>query len=529
MTSTSTVDTLGSILPESGLKTVGPISDVEGHPEFADVLKKTTQGDDCVKCGTTGDIKPATITTEGEAVPTIKATAVMTEMTAVVATPDAVKDPQAITMNLLAAGEVSPTALALAAGALAEAGKSGGEPATPLATVPVAEIAMPTSDVQTETTELPLGLSMEAIKGLAIKANTTETAAPVAAEAVEAEAVTTITPDGLEVPTLVVDPETGDPVAPDLIAKAPEAVEAVAVTEDPVAQAITASTAPVVAAAAAAVTTTDKAAKPVTETLESAEDAPIALGEIETPAVVELAAKDMGTDTPDTPVAAAPTAPEGSKADIVTEAEFEITPAKTTAAAQTAAKVAETVTAPETANVQTVQAQAPASQNAAPAAAPVLAAQPPEGGQTSSVSGTPNTLPMRENVWPNQLAETISVHDFGDGQTLDIQLTPEALGKLRITMEMRDGQAMVSVVTDNPEAARLFNDNQARLADVMSKAGLTLASHDANTGGQTGGSNGENPSAQNGRGTDTNEVAPAEAEETVIQIAGEKPQINLVA
>jgi flagellar hook-length control protein FliK len=136
---------------------------------------------------------------------------------------------------------------------------------------------------------------------------------------------------------------------------------------------------------------------------------------------------------------------------------------------------------------------------------------------------------MRDSTWTSQLVDTISVHDFGDGQTLDIQLTPETLGRLKITMEMRDGQAMVSVVTDNPEAARLFNDNQSRLADVMAKAGLTLASHDAGTGAQSGGS-GDNAQGDGSVLTASGADTQTQTEEDVImKVGGEQPQVNVVA
>jgi flagellar hook-length control protein FliK len=153
-------------------------------------------------------------------------------------------------------------------------------------------------------------------------------------------------------------------------------------------------------------------------------------------------------------------------------------PLDLTAALRPETPAAASVEAPATVAAAPAESAAPA-----PVAAPVTASAPNStSAQPTQAAGAP--LPMTDAEWPEMLVEQFDLMDLGDGQEIEITLTPERLGKLRIQMELRDGAATVQIVTENPDAAKLFNDNQARLMELMQKAGFDLAGHQAGTNGR---------------------------------------------
>lgn len=81
--------------------------------------------------------------------------------------------------------------------------------------------------------------------------------------------------------------------------------------------------------------------------------------------------------------------------------------------------------------------------------------------------------------WTARLAETAAARLAADGGTLDLALHPAELGSLRITVTVSGSETSVQIVTETPEAARLFSDSERRLADELSRNGLTLTQHQA--------------------------------------------------
>ena len=517
MTSASIVDSLGSILPQPGAKTAGVLSEGEDHPTFSDVMDQTS-----AKCGA-----PCSgIEAEGEAgKPAVSGKGVAEIQAANVQITSGDK-----TIELLAAGDVSATALALAAGGIQQAATTD---ATPLAefisqkiwkTGQTAEIAtvtdQPVAEAETlALSSLPKGMDFDDI------------AAMVGHIVTEGGARAEMTPEGVETPEIAMTMDAVDEVVTavttdtDVVIEAAPEIIAVEQAKDTSKPALSGAVANVVAATVAAATADDVAVD------DGDKDTPLS-GIVEE--VTDLAAR-TGDDKPAKTPDAAILQPVASDTVVTIEpTDFDaaktVSPAIAAAAgtAKTSTMTAQqTVIEPQAVTAQVADVQPVQTQTSS--AAPVSAAAPQDVSQTQQTSAATAALPMRDSNWTSQLDDTISVHDFGDGQTLDIQLTPETLGRLKITMEMRDGQAMISVVTDNPEAARLFNDNQSRLADVMAKAGLTLASHDAGTGAQSGGS-GENAQADGPVVTASGADTKTSTEEDVImKVGGEQPQINVVA
>ena len=151
-----------------------------------------------------------------------------------------------------------------------------------------------------------------------------------------------------------------------------------------------------------------------------------------------------------------------------------------------AAKAAEATLPP-------VEAAAPAPEAPRPVAVTVSQAPAAQTGQTPAASPALPILQTQRPDWPLDLAERLiegaSLRSLGTGGLMEIRLDPDTLGPVTLRLEVADGTANVAIVTQTPEAARLFTDNQQRLADALARAGLDLGQHSAGTdarGGQQG-------------------------------------------
>jgi flagellar hook-length control protein FliK len=111
----------------------------------------------------------------------------------------------------------------------------------------------------------------------------------------------------------------------------------------------------------------------------------------------------------------------------------------------------------------------------APAAAPQMQAAQPLMAQPLA----PAPVAMDRPGWETALTEHIAAELSQDGQQIELDLSPERLGGLKITLEITDGQAQVRFVTETPEAARLIQQNEHRLSESLSRAGLSLGGHES--------------------------------------------------
>lgn len=140
--------------------------------------------------------------------------------------------------------------------------------------------------------------------------------------------------------------------------------------------------------------------------------------------------------------------------------------------------------------VPPVRADLPREERAAPeagriavdaaGAAPAPAATAPAPVQAMAQPALPAQAPvaMDRPGWEVAITERIAAELSGDGQQIDLELSPEHLGRLKITLEVTDGQAQVRFVTETPEAARLIQQGEARLSESLSRSGLSLGGHD---------------------------------------------------
>jgi hypothetical protein len=119
-------------------------------------------------------------------------------------------------------------------------------------------------------------------------------------------------------------------------------------------------------------------------------------------------------------------------------------------------------------------------------------AVPPPAPRSNSPAG--DALRLDAPDWETTLGTQIATRLTETGQQIDIDLSPERLGRLTIRLDLADGQAQVVIMTDGGEAARLFQQSEHRLSDALSRAGLTLSSLETGSRGAAGGL------AQDGRG-----------------------------
>ncbi|WP_160971413.1 flagellar hook-length control protein FliK [Thalassovita mangrovi] len=157
------------------------------------------------------------------------------------------------------------------------------------------------------------------------------------------------------------------------------------------------------------------------------------------------------------------------------------------------------------------QAEAQASASAPQAG--VVTVQAGEMGETvatatssaSNANAAARNLQMVDPDWPVNLTSMIrAAQEMGQSE-IEIALQPEKLGKMTIKLDMRDSSNVaVNIVTETDAAARMLNDNQSRLADMMQKAGLDLTQHHASSGQsfQDQGGQGGQMSGNSGSGTD---------------------------
>lgn len=134
---------------------------------------------------------------------------------------------------------------------------------------------------------------------------------------------------------------------------------------------------------------------------------------------------------------------------------------------------------------------------------------PPDSRATTPVPAAPQRVPdtapldTTQSGWEAALTERITTRATELGQEIEITLTPDNLGTVRIKLDLSDKAATVQIVTDTPQAAQLFQQSEARLAEALNRAGLSLTSHDASSrdaggrdGGQRQGQGPANPRAE---------------------------------
>lgn len=85
-----------------------------------------------------------------------------------------------------------------------------------------------------------------------------------------------------------------------------------------------------------------------------------------------------------------------------------------------------------------------------------------------------STFMMGSAAWCNATADTVRWLRDDDQQAAQLQLHPQELGRLDVTIDIRDGQARVDLVAGTAEARELLEKSLPALRDLLAKHGMTL-------------------------------------------------------
>ena len=75
----------------------------------------------------------------------------------------------------------------------------------------------------------------------------------------------------------------------------------------------------------------------------------------------------------------------------------------------------------------------------------------------------------------NQLIDSIKVNVTADTSTMEIQLTPESLGKLNLTVVAKDGNITASITAQNDTVKAIIESQLIQLKEALNNQGLKVA------------------------------------------------------
>lgn len=109
------------------------------------------------------------------------------------------------------------------------------------------------------------------------------------------------------------------------------------------------------------------------------------------------------------------------------------------------------------------------------------------GGVAPTLPGTFGAIDVQAPGWAARFVQEVRLARAGSARDHELVLQPERLGRVQVRFELNDGSVGVRILTETPEAARLFAEAQPRLAEAFGRAGLDLAQHQAESFAQTSG------------------------------------------
>ena len=127
----------------------------------------------------------------------------------------------------------------------------------------------------------------------------------------------------------------------------------------------------------------------------------------------------------------------------------------------------------------------------------------------------------------NQLIDSIRVNVTADTSTMEIQLTPESLGKLNLTVMTKDGNITASITAQNDTVKAIIESQLIQLKEALNNQGLKVADVEVTVAGQMFDQNfeGNSESSQNGqannrrrfKGIDDLVADVSETDETIVR------------
>ena len=121
----------------------------------------------------------------------------------------------------------------------------------------------------------------------------------------------------------------------------------------------------------------------------------------------------------------------------------------------------------------------------------------------------------RKKNWGTNLARIVENALREGREKIDIQLEPQKLGRLTVTLSMSNHQTSIIVSTENTAAALLLNGAEERLSQMFEASGLKLSNFQANANSSN------NPQDQTKQKSDKNGKSKIE-----VHTETESPKIN---
>jgi hypothetical protein len=174
--------------------------------------------------------------------------------------------------------------------------------------------------------------------------------------------------------------------------------------------------------------------------------------------------------------------------------------------------------------VELPKIQAPLGDGASGSAAPLAAAATSANAAPPQIlpSAPLATVPMHQPDWPEGLVSgPISALLDAAGGDMVLDITPEDLGRMTISLSVQGDMATVRILTETPEAARLLLEAERQLANELARFGMSLAGHEASAD-----RHGPGPQAWAGRGAGS---AGADLPDAAIPVPLNARLVNLIA
>lgn len=127
--------------------------------------------------------------------------------------------------------------------------------------------------------------------------------------------------------------------------------------------------------------------------------------------------------------------------------------------------------------MQTANASPEASAFAAPTVQ--ITQNPTSFNPNPSMTSATTVLDTQNAQWIEEIQNSVTLTQNDGVQEIELTLSPEHLGRVQIRLELRDGATGIFVITETPEAAKLFDDHKSDLASALNDKGLDMTDHQA--------------------------------------------------
>jgi flagellar hook-length control protein FliK len=162
-------------------------------------------------------------------------------------------------------------------------------------------------------------------------------------------------------------------------------------------------------------------------------------------------------------------------------------------------------------------------------------------------------LNVQQNGWADTMVRRLQTSLQNGSAAVRIILEPRNLGRLQVTMGLRDGRAAIRIAADTTQAAGLLRDSRAQLAQMFEQSGLRLANMqtttailngdggatadgggsqmfaDQQTSGQNANKDGKNSEHGNKLLSDGADAGDIEIDTTTVLAPGETAVLNVLA